>query len=829
MLVRSEWVTTPWRSVVNEFALSGATMVNEQKLPPDEVSTQPDSNSPAHPGSALNDERGIVELSRELRAELLDPVAWNSVLETYARTIKVAVALTDCEGVALGRCHNPQPVWQFVRREAKTWKGNCFFCLSSVSSCAAVPDALRTGGVVMTHGLGGFVHLAVPLILGGQPLGAIIAGQVFDRYPEALPLERVASESHVSAQQLWHLAIKQRPVSRTTLQVYGELLFTLGQAFIRQLYGATLQRKLAESNHRFRLLVDTLEHQAAILTEQAALLDLAQDAIVVLDLRSRILFWNHGAEAMYGWLSEEVLGRNINELLKIEYAEPTENIEIKFLHRDFWEGEAMHHKRDGRRLIVASHWALQHNEKGAPTRILTISNDITDRQKAETALRDSEAQMTYSAQHDFLTGLPNRRLLEDRIDQAIALASRNRNKVAVLFMDLDGFKRINDSLGHPVGDQLLRSIAKRLTDCVRGSDTVSRQGGDEFVVLLAHVEKWGDAANKAKQMLHAVSESHLMGQHDLRVTTSIGVSLYPDDGLDAETLIKNADTAMYKAKEGGHRNILFFTPALNAQAAERQFIEAGLRRAIERQELVLHYQPKINLRTGTITGAEALIRWMHPVRGIVPPAQFISIAEECGLIQPIGNWVLREAFQQTRAWKDAGLPLTTVAVNVSAKEFRDKSYSDGVFKMLEDTGLDPGSLELELTESVLMDRSGSMESILNTFRAKGVKLAVDDFGTGYSSLNYLSRFPIDALKIDQSFVHEITTRPADTTIVTAVIGLGRSLKLRVIAEGVETQEELAFLQAHLCEEAQGYYFSPPVPSEQFARLLETGISTSVLT
>jgi EAL domain-containing protein (putative c-di-GMP-specific phosphodiesterase class I) len=307
------------------------------------------------------------------------------------------------------------------------------------------------------------------------------------------------------------------------------------------------------------------------------------------------------------------------------------------------------------------------------------------------------------------------------------------------------------------------------------------------------------------------------------------VSLYPDDGLDAETLIKNADTAMYKAKEDGQRSILFFTPALNAQAAERQFIEAGLRRAIERQELVLHYQPKINLRTGTITGAEALIRWMHPVRGIVPPAQFISIAEECGLIQPIGNWVLREAFQQTRAWKDAGLPLTTVAVNVSAKEFRDKSYSDGVFKMLVDTGLDPGSLELELTESVLMDRSGSMESILNTFRAKGVKLAVDDFGTGYSSLNYLSRFPIDALKIDQSFVHEITTRPADTTIVTAVIGLGRSLKLRVIAEGVETQEELAFLQAHLCEEAQGYYFSPPVPPEQFAALLETGISTRALT
>ena len=793
------------------------------------MSTHPGTDSPAHPGSGLNDEGEIVEISPELRADLLDPVAWDAVLETYAQTMKVAVALMDCEGVVLGRCHNPQPVWQFVRGEAKPWRGNCFFCLSRVSSCAAVPDALRTGGVVMTRALGGFAHLAVPLILGGQPLGAIIAGQVFDRYPEALPLERVASESHVSAQQLWQLAIKQRPMSRMTLQVYGELLFTLGQAFVRQLYAATLQRKLAESNHRFRLLVDTLEHQAAILTEQAALLDLVPDAIIVLDMRSEILFWNHGAEAMYGWLSEEALGRNIHELLKTESDESTENIETKFLHRDFWEGEAVQHKRDGKRLIVASHWVLQHIETGPPTRILTINNDITARQKAETALRNSEAQMTYSAQHDFLTGLPNRRLLEDRIDQAIALASRNRNKVAVLFMDVDGFKHINDSLGHPVGDQLLRSIAKRLTNCVRGSDTVSRQGGDEFVVLLAHIEKWEAAAHKAKQILHAVSESHLTDQHDLRVTTSIGLSLYPDDGLDAETLIKNADTAMYKAKEDGHRNILFFTPDLNARAEERQFIEAGLRRAIERQELVLHYQPKINLRTRTITGAEALIRWMHPVRGMVPPAQFISIAEECGLIQPIGNWVLREALKQARAWKDAGLPLATVAVNASAKELRDKSYSEGVFKMLEETGLDPGSLELELTESVLMEHAGSTESTLSAFKSKGVHLAVDDFGTGFSSLSYLSRFPIDALKIDQSFVHEIITHPADVTIVIALISLGQSLKLRVIAEGVETQEELAFLHAHQCEEAQGYYFSPPVPPEQFARLLENGISTSVLT
>jgi diguanylate cyclase (GGDEF)-like protein/PAS domain S-box-containing protein len=804
-------------------------MINEQKLLTAEASTQPDNSSSAPSGRGLNDELGIVELSAELRADLLDPIAWNSVLETFAHTINVAVALTDCDGRLLGRCHNPQPVWQLVRGEADTREGDCFFCLSPAPSCTAASDALRTGGVVMARDHAGMMHLAVPLTLGGQHLGAIVAGQVFNRFAEPLPLERVASESHVSAQELWRLAVKQRPVSRTTLQIYGELLFTLGQAFLRQRYGATLQRKLAESNRSYRLLVDALEQQSAVLTQQAALLDLAQDAIVVLDMRSGILFWNHGAEAMYGWLRQEALGRNIIELLRSEFSEPIENIETKLLQQDLWEGEVIHHTRDGTRLVVASHWALQRDAYGAPSRILTINNDITERKKAEAALRDSEAQMTHSAQHDVLTGLPNRRLLTDRVGQAIAYATRHMNKVAVLFMDLDGFKHINDSLGHPIGDRLLQSIAQRLTGCVRGSDTVSRLGGDEFVVLLAQVEKWQDAAHKAKQMLDAVAKAHSIDQNDLHTTTSIGVSVYPDDGLDAETLIQNADTAMYEAKRNGRRSIQFFTPALNEQAVERQFIEEGLRRAMERQEFVLYYQPKINLRTGAITGAEALIRWMHPARGMVPPAQFISIAEECGLILPIGNWVLCEASKQAKAWRDRGLPLTTVGVNISAKEFRNKNILDDLFKILEDTGVDPGSLELELTESVLMKPAKSTVSILKTIRAKGVHLTVDDFGTGYSSLSYLSRFPIDALKIDQSFVREITTRPANTSIVTAVISLARSLNLRIVAEGVETQEELAFLQARQCDEAQGYYFSPPVLPEQFARLLETGISKQVLT
>jgi diguanylate cyclase (GGDEF)-like protein len=433
-------------------------------------------------------------------------------------------------------------------------------------------------------------------------------------------------------------------------------------------------------------------------------------------------------------------------------------------------------------------------------------------------------QMIHSAQHDFLSALPNRLLFNDRVTQAIALASLHMKKVVVLFLDLDGFKHINDSLGHPMGDKLLQSIARRLLNCVRATDTVSRQGGDEFVVLLSEVERPEEAAVAARRMLRAVSEAHSIDLHDLYVTGSIGISVYPDDGLDAETLVKNADTAMYQAKENGRQGYRFFLPAMNVRAVERQSIEESLRCALERQELVLNYQPKIDLRTGEITGAEALIRWSHPLRGMILPVQFIPVAEDCGLILPIGNWVLREACKQAQVWVEAGLRLGTIAVNISAIEFRDENFLAGVFAILDETGLDPRSLELELTESVLMKHAEVTESILAALRARGVQLAIDDFGTGYSSLSYLTKFPIDVLKIDQSFVRQITTAPDQTTMLAAILSMGRTLKLRIVAEGVETQEELVFLQAHHCDEAQGFYFSRPVPAEQFAGLLATGIA-----
>jgi diguanylate cyclase (GGDEF)-like protein len=435
---------------------------------------------------------------------------------------------------------------------------------------------------------------------------------------------------------------------------------------------------------------------------------------------------------------------------------------------------------------------------------------------------ESEAmarQIVHAAEHDCLTDLPNARLLKRRIREAIKAARRHRRRVAVLFLDLDGFKYINDSLGHAIGDKLLQSVSKRLVACIRSCDTVSRQGGDEFVVLLSDVQHPEDPAGLARRLLRAVGEAHCAEKHSLHVTTSIGISMFPDDGRDAETLIKNADTAMYQVKEDGRQGYQFFQPAMNARAVERQSIAESLRNALERHEFALHYQPKVNLSTGKIAGAEALIRWAHPSRGLLSPAQFIPIAEECGLIAAIGKWVLGSACMQARTWADAGFEAVTVAVNVSAMEFRGKKFIQDVLETIHETHLAPSSLELELTESVLMKHPESAAAILRTLRQTGVQVAVDDFGTGYSSLSYLRSLPIDTLKIDRSFVRHVASGGDEAAIVTAVLSMAKTLKLNVVAEGVETREELEFFRAHDCEQAQGYYFSRPLPQEQFFDLL----------
>jgi len=433
---------------------------------------------------------------------------------------------------------------------------------------------------------------------------------------------------------------------------------------------------------------------------------------------------------------------------------------------------------------------------------------------AEAALRANE-RISYMAEHDFLTGLPNRVLLFDRLAQSIVFAKRYGHKVALLYLDLDNFKNVNYSLGHEVGDQLLQSVAKCLQASVRLSDTVSRQGGDEFIVLLPEVGEVQDVVHIAENLIKDMVRPHMVGDHLLHVTMSIGISIYPDNGINIETLFKNADTAMYHAKKKGRNNYQVFTPDMNVRAVTRQSIEMALHQAIEKREFLLHYQPKVNLESGVITGAEALIRWQRPNGQLVSPAEFIPIAEECGLILPIGKWVLREACSQTRAWLDAGLKLERVAVNISAKELRDKDFLNGVHTTLNETGLASHKLELELTESVLMYDTKPTMAILHAFKDFDIQIAIDDFGTGYSSLSYLRHFPIDELKIDQSFVKDINHNDGEA-IVSAILAMGRSLKHRVVAEGIETQQQLDFLQSQRCDEGQGFYFGRPMTADHFA-------------
>jgi diguanylate cyclase (GGDEF)-like protein len=427
-------------------------------------------------------------------------------------------------------------------------------------------------------------------------------------------------------------------------------------------------------------------------------------------------------------------------------------------------------------------------------------------------------ELAHVSQHDPLTNLPNRLLLLDRMAQAIALARRNSHRLAVLFVDLDRFKRVNDSLGHLKGDQVLQEVAQRLVTCLRCSDTVSRHGGDEFVVLLPVIDHTEDAARAAHSIESAMAPPHEAEHQPLHLTATIGISIYPDDATSPELLIRCADQAMYQAKTTDRQRYRFFEPRMNVRAVERQRIEAGLHRAIDRGEFVLHYQPRVDLHTGEIAGAEALVRWMHPERGLTLPGDFVPVAADCGLMVPIGRWVLVEACTQARAWMEEGRKPITVGVNISAVELRDPAFLAHVATVLRETGLDPRWLELELTESTLMQHVQSTVVALQTLKDMGVQLAIDDFGTGYSSLSYLRTFPVAALKIDQSFVRGITAAPVDTAIVRAVISLGKSLGHRVVAEGVETAEELTFLKEQRCDEAQGYYFSRAVAPDAFAGL-----------
>ncbi|MGD0471319.1 MAG: EAL domain-containing protein [Terriglobales bacterium] len=551
-----------------------------------------------------------------------------------------------------------------------------------------------------------------------------------------------------------------------------------------------------------------------------ATLDCIADALICTDMSGNITFLNPIASSMTGWPLAEAVGRPLTEAFRIvdpATRKPILDPMAKAASEDLTGKlplDCVLIHRDGHEVFIEDSVAPIHDRDGKVTGAVIVFRDVS-------AARAQSEQMNHLAEHDSLTGLPNRLLFNDRLGQAISLARRHGGQAAVLYLDLDGFKKVNDSLGHAAGDKLLQAVAKRLLSCVRAPDTVSRHGGDEFAVLLQDVHRPEDAAATARRVLRALSEVHSVDGHQLHVTASIGMSLYPGDGLDAETLIRNADTAMYQAKKNGCQGCQFYSQELKVCTFEHQFTMEDLRRALEQNELTLHYQPKFDLRTGTITGAEALSRWIHPTRGTVPPGQFIPIAEESGLMLPIGDWVFAEACTQARAWAHAGRPAKTIDVNVSGAQFQSGDFLDGLFAVLSKTGLDPALLELDVTERVLMNHPERTAFVLKALRNRGVQVSVDNFGTGNSSLSSMQKLPLNALKIDRSFVRQITTVPGGTAAVEAFIDMARSLHLRVIAQGVETAADLEFLWEHDCDEAQGNFFSRPVPPDRLAKLFQS--------
>ena len=542
------------------------------------------------------------------------------------------------------------------------------------------------------------------------------------------------------------------------------------------------------------------------------------DAVISTDLTGHVTYLNAVAETMTGWSLADAAGKPIEEVFRIvnvETREVVRNPMLRAIRKNKAVGlttNCVLVRRDGVEAAIEDSAAPIHDRRGQVTGAVMVFHDVS-------MARAMALKMSHLAQHDALTNLPNRLLLNDRLTQATTLARRHQQKLAVLFLDLDRFKYINDSLGHDIGDRLLQAVTQRLLACVRSTDTVSRQGGDEFVILLSEISHAQDADVCAEKILSALSMPYDIGQHALYVTGSIGIATYPNDGADADSLLKRADAAMYSAKQGGRNSYQFFKAEMNEHVADRQCLERGLRQAIGRNEFVLYYQPIVSLQTNRIVGSEALIRWRHPQHGLLLPAEFMPIAEECGFIVSIGQWVLREACRQAKAWQEAGLPPIRIAVNVSGAELHDKGFVAGIRAIVAQSGLEPSYLELELSETFLMRESQCTATVLQALKDLGVQLALDDFGTGYASLNHLKRYPIDTLKIDQSFVRNLPADSEDGTIVAAVIGLGLGLKMRIVAEGVETAEQLAFLQGHRCSEGQGHYFGRPILADDIARLL----------
>ena len=612
---------------------------------------------------------------------------------------------------------------------------------------------------------------------------------------------------------LWGL--EERKMEISLLDFHGALLPVFLSPKILQIKGEPTIIYMVAMDLTSHKLIEIALREAE--EKYRTIFENAVEGIFQIDLAGRYLNINPAMARIFRHTSAQQLIPHLNDPAHPLFVDPGRRVDFLVLLRE--RGEVVNFESqiygfDRQTLWISETARAVLNQRGEVQLFEGSAEDISDRKHYETRLM-------YQANYDALTGLANRNLLQDRLQHTIASAERYQYRLAVAFIDLDQFKFINDSLGHHTGDQLLKAVAACLKACVRESDTVARHGGDEFVVVIDHSS---DAviASLMSKILASIAEPVMIEGHELHVTASIGFSLYPTDGEDAETLLKNADAAMYRAKEQGRNNVQFYTDELNKKIHKRMALESILRHALERGEFFLHYQPQVALPGGEIVGAEALIRWMHKTEGVISPADFIPLAEELGLIVPIGEWALRTACAQMKAWQTAGLPKLTISVNLSARQFRQRNLAAVVALALHDTALDPEYLELELTESMMMDNVELAVATMNQLKAMGIKLSIDDFGTGYSSLSYLKRFPIDVLKIDQSFMSDIIEEPCDAPIVRSIITLAHSLKLRVIAEGVETKEQLHYLSEHHCDAIQGFYFSCPVSADAFEQLLRDG-------
>ncbi len=538
-------------------------------------------------------------------------------------------------------------------------------------------------------------------------------------------------------------------------------------------------------------------------------------AILITDAKNRIIATNQAFTRLTGYELEEVSGKTPAILSSGRhgpefYAQLWHNL----LTQRHWEGEIWDRRKDG---TIYPKWLTINavvDKNDHPTHFIAIFTDISERKQAE-------ARIQHIAFHDALTGLPNRMLFHDRLQQAIHEAHREKTQIGLMFIDLDRFKLVNDTLGHHIGDLLLQEVASRLRECVRETDTVARLGGDEFVVILPSIHHASDAGMVASKVLRAISQEIEVDGHSLFTPPSIGISIYPIDGETAEALMQSADTAMYHVKESGKNNFQFFTSSMNEVAQQRATIEQDLRIALKDRQFELYYQPKLKMNPLRIVGCEALIRWKHPKHGYIPPDKFIPIAEETGLMLPIGEWVMSEAAKQLAQWTNAGYRPMLMAINLSAAQFRDRNLLEKLQELVTIAKLEPKYLEIEITESILMDSVATSADSLIKLKAQGIRLAIDDFGTGYSSLAYLKTFAVDTLKIDKSFVRDMTTDSSDAAIVSAIISLSHKLGLQVVAEGVETAEQLAFLCSADCDIFQGYYFSRPLPAAQFLEFVQT--------